>query len=202
MVFLDTPGLLEPAVRAAARHARHRPRARSRTPTSSSTSSTPTERPPPPLVEAARARRAAHARRSSLVAQQGRRARRGAARGARATRIPDARFISALTGDGVDELLARARRAAPREPVPLSRRTRSAPSTVRFFVAELVRETALEQLDDEVPVQRRVRDRGVPRGRSRRCTFGRSSTSSARARSASSSAPAGSASATSARRRA
>jgi GTP-binding protein Era len=64
--------------------------------------------------------------------------------------LPDARFISALTGEGVDELLASLEAALPPSPFLYPEDEISTAST-RFFVAELVRETALEQLDEEVP---------------------------------------------------
>ena len=64
--------------------------------------------------------------------------------------LPDARFISALTGEGVDELLAELQAALPEGPF-LYPEDEISTAPVRFFVAELVRETALEQLDEELP---------------------------------------------------
>jgi len=64
--------------------------------------------------------------------------------------LPDARFISALTGEGVDDLLAELRDALPESPF-LYPEDEISTASVRFFVSELVRETALEQLDEEVP---------------------------------------------------
>jgi GTPase len=64
--------------------------------------------------------------------------------------LPDARFISALTGDGVDALLAELSLALPEGPF-LYPEDEISTASVRFFVSELVRETALEQLDEEVP---------------------------------------------------
>lgn len=63
---------------------------------------------------------------------------------------PDAAFISAATGDGVEPLLARLARLLPESPF-LYPEDEISTQTTRFFVAELVRETALEQLEDEVP---------------------------------------------------
>ncbi|MFL5563227.1 MAG: GTPase Era [Gemmatimonadaceae bacterium] len=63
---------------------------------------------------------------------------------------PDARFVSALTGDGIDTLLAEARALLPDSPFLYDAEDISTQS-VRFFAAELIRESALEQLDDEVP---------------------------------------------------
>jgi GTP-binding protein Era len=73
-----------------------------------------------------------------------------AQRDALATALPGARFISALTGDGVDALVADVGAALPVSPF-LYPEDEISTASVRFFVAELVRETALEQLDQEVP---------------------------------------------------
>jgi GTP-binding protein Era len=64
--------------------------------------------------------------------------------------LPDARFLSALTGEGVDELLVQLAAALPEGPF-LYPEDEISTAPVRFFVAELVRETALEQLDEELP---------------------------------------------------
>ena len=64
--------------------------------------------------------------------------------------LPDARFISALTGDGVDALLSDLGESLPVSPF-LYPEDEISTASVRFFVSELVRETALEQLDQEVP---------------------------------------------------
>lgn len=64
--------------------------------------------------------------------------------------VPDARFISALTGDGVDGLMSDLGAALPVSPF-LYPEDEISTASVRFFVAELVRETALEQLNQEVP---------------------------------------------------
>jgi GTP-binding protein Era len=64
--------------------------------------------------------------------------------------LPDARFVSALTGEGVDALLAELGDALPPSPF-LYPEDEISTASVRFFVSELVRETALEQLDEEVP---------------------------------------------------
>ncbi|MDB4874164.1 MAG: GTP-binding protein Era-like-protein [Gemmatimonadetes bacterium] len=65
-------------------------------------------------------------------------------------RHPDAVLVSAATGDGVEELLVRVGAMLPESPF-LYPDDEISTQTVRFFVSELVRETALEQLDDEVP---------------------------------------------------
>ena len=64
--------------------------------------------------------------------------------------LPEARFVSALTGEGVDALLAQLEAALPEGPF-LYPADEISTAPVRFFVAELVRETALEQLDEELP---------------------------------------------------
>jgi GTPase len=63
---------------------------------------------------------------------------------------PNAALLSARTGDGVDELLARVGTHLPFSPY-LDPDDELSTHSVRFFTAELVRETALEQLEDEVP---------------------------------------------------
>lgn len=62
----------------------------------------------------------------------------------------EAKLISALNGDGVDDLLAAASRLLPESPF-LYPADEISTQAVRFFVSELIRETALEQLEDEVP---------------------------------------------------
>jgi GTP-binding protein Era len=62
----------------------------------------------------------------------------------------DAVFLSAATGSGVDELLARVADRLPSGPF-LYPEDEISTQSMRFFVAELIRETALEQLGDEVP---------------------------------------------------
>ena len=79
---------------------------------------------------------------------------------------------------------------ASRKPVPLSRRRD------QHAIGPLLRRRAgsrdrARAARRRGALQRRVRDRGVPRRSQRRCTFVRSSTSSAKARSESSSAPRG-----------
>ena len=64
--------------------------------------------------------------------------------------LPQARFISAKTGEGVDALFADLGAQLPESPF-LYPEDEISTASVRFFVAELVRETALEQLDEEVP---------------------------------------------------
>ena len=63
---------------------------------------------------------------------------------------PSAYFVSALRGDDVDALLAAARTHLPESPY-LYPEDEISTQTLRFFASELVRETALEQLEEEVP---------------------------------------------------
>ena len=64
--------------------------------------------------------------------------------------VPGAAIISARTGDGVAELMTRIGAALPESPFLYPGDDVSTQS-VRFFVAELIRETVLDQLHDEVP---------------------------------------------------
>jgi GTP-binding protein Era len=66
------------------------------------------------------------------------------------TSRPDAVFISARTGDSVDVLVHTIAAALPVSPFLYPDEDVSTQS-VRFFVSELIRETVLEQLHDEVP---------------------------------------------------
>jgi GTP-binding protein Era len=63
---------------------------------------------------------------------------------------PDALFVSAATGSGIDALIERVADRLPPGPF-LYPEDEISTQSMRFFVAELVRETALEQLGDEVP---------------------------------------------------
>jgi GTP-binding protein Era len=67
-----------------------------------------------------------------------------------ATGMPDAIFISALTGEGFPELIAAIESHLPESPFLFPVEDVSIHS-VRFLAAELIRETALEQLGAEVP---------------------------------------------------
>ena len=72
------------------------------------------------------------------------------ARARLAIQYPGAHLISAATGDGVVALLAAAEQLLPESPF-LYPDDEISTQAVRFFVSELIRETALEQLEDEVP---------------------------------------------------
>ncbi|HEX2723825.1 MAG TPA: GTPase Era [Gemmatimonadaceae bacterium] len=63
---------------------------------------------------------------------------------------PSGLFVSARTGDSVDALMTNIAGALPESPFLYPDDDVSTQS-VRFFVAEMVRETVLEQLQDEVP---------------------------------------------------
>lgn len=67
-----------------------------------------------------------------------------------ATEHPEAVLISAITGDGVEALMSRLTERLPESPF-LYPEDEISTQSVRFFVAELVRETVLEQLHEEVP---------------------------------------------------
>lgn len=73
-----------------------------------------------------------------------------AERAALAERLPDAHFISAANGDGVESLVAVAGEKLP-ESAFLYPEDEISSQQTRFFAAELIRETALEQLSDELP---------------------------------------------------
>jgi len=69
----------------------------------------------------------------------------------RATLAGDDRFlVSARTGEGIPELMARVEEQLPESPF-LYPEDEISTQPVRFFVAEMIRETTLEQLQDEVP---------------------------------------------------
>jgi GTPase len=107
-----------------------------------------TERTPPPLVEAAELQSPPSAPVWTVLNKAD--AIRPVERQELAEALPDARFVSALTGEGIDDLLADVARALP-ESAFLYPEDEISTASVRFFVSELVRETALEQLDEEVP---------------------------------------------------
>lgn len=73
-----------------------------------------------------------------------------AARSSLVASCPEAVAISARDGEGVSELVNRIGALLPQSPF-LYPEDEISTQTLRFFVGELVRETALEQLEDEVP---------------------------------------------------
>ena len=106
------------------------------------------EGPPPPLVEAAGLDRPP--RGHVLLALNKVDLLPHAHRERLAEEYPEAHRIVAVTGEGVPELMVGVRERLPESPFLYSEDDISTQST-RFFVTELIRETALEQLDDEVP---------------------------------------------------
>jgi GTP-binding protein Era len=107
-----------------------------------------TDRVPPPLVDAAELEAPPSAPVWTVLNKVD--AIRPAERQELAAALPDARFVSALTGEGLDSLLNDLGSALPASPF-LYPEDEISTASVRFFVGELVRETALEQLDEEVP---------------------------------------------------
>ena len=107
-----------------------------------------TEGPPPPLTDVAELARAPRA--PILLAlnkiDRLKRSERSALRAA----LPDSLLLSSRTGDGVPELVAAIGAALPQSPF-LYPEDEVSTQSMRFFVAEFVRETALEQLNEEVP---------------------------------------------------
>src|SRR5262249_15467701 len=63
---------------------------------------------------------------------------------------PEAELISASTGAGIESLLARINGLLPDSPF-LYPDDEISTQTTRFFVSELIRETAFEQLEEEIP---------------------------------------------------
>ena len=107
-----------------------------------------TERTPPSLLEAAELDHPPKAPVWTVLNKAD--AIRPVERDELAQALPDARFISALTGEGVEALFAELGGRLPESPF-LYPDDEISTASVRFFVSELVRETALEQLDEEVP---------------------------------------------------
>jgi GTPase len=147
VVILDTPGLLEPryalqqTMRSAAVRALHDADVIVYLVDA-------TESAPPPLAEAAGLERPPKA--PVLVVLNKVDAISAERRKELAELIPDSILVSAVTGEGVEALLAKIADKLPESPYLYPEDEISTQST-RFFVAELVRETALEQLSDEVP---------------------------------------------------
>jgi GTP-binding protein Era len=104
--------------------------------------------PPPSLVEAAALERPPRAP-VILVMNKSDTLKRSQRTALRAS-IPAAHLVSSRTGDGVPELVAAIGAALPESPY-LYPEDEVSTQSMRFFVAELVRETALEQLNEEVP---------------------------------------------------
>lgn len=147
MVFFDTPGLLEPryalheAMRATAQDAL-------RSADVVVYLGDARDGVPPPLAEAAAlagapAAPVVLALNKVDMLEADRRAAIGQA-------APHAQLISALTGEGIPTLLTTLSGLLPISPF-LYPEDELSTQSVRFFTTELIRETALEQLGDEVP---------------------------------------------------
>lgn len=148
MVFVDTPGLLEPTValqqvmRATALHALrdadvilHLVDATENKPATLAELASLSVPPRAPVLTART--------KSDLLPETTREQLRLAA-------SSHETVISAVTGEGIDALLTRLRELLPEGPF-LYPEDDVSTQHLRFFAAELVRETTLEQLDEEVP---------------------------------------------------
>lgn len=147
MIIYDTPGLLNPryalqrSMRAAALEALADADAIIHVVDA-------TEGPPPDLVTSAAIERPPAA--PVLLALNKTDALTEAQRTRLRAENPGAFLISAVSGEGVEELMAAAAAHLPESPF-LYPDDEISTHTVRFFVSEMIRETALEQLEDEVP---------------------------------------------------
>jgi GTP-binding protein Era len=147
MIVLDTPGLLEP------RYALQRSmRATSLQALDDADVvvylADARDGVPPPLREAAELERDPRA--PVVVVLNKVDALSARAREALHREAPDSIQLSALTGEGVDALVRDLTPHLPESPF-LYPDDEIGTQSLRFFASELVRETALEQLDDEVP---------------------------------------------------
>ena len=145
MVILDTPGLLNPkyALQEAMRSTSLRALEEADVIVYLADAS---EGAPPPLVEAAGLNREPKATIVTALNKSDKTDLRTAS-----IRVgTDFMLVSALTGDGISDLMARVEEHLPESPF-LYPEDEISTQPVRFFVAELVRETVLEQLHDEVP---------------------------------------------------
>ncbi|HEX5409930.1 MAG TPA: GTPase Era [Gemmatimonadaceae bacterium] len=147
MIVTDTPGLLNPryalqrAMQAAARRALEDADVIVYL-------ADALDGPPPTLVEAAGLDSALHA--PVILALNKVDALEPNQRDALAAARPAALLLSARTGEGVDTLLRHLTDALPESPF-LYPADDVATQPLRFFASECIRETALEQLNDEVP---------------------------------------------------
>jgi len=146
MVILDTPGLLNPKypLQQAMRGTALRALAEADVIVYLADA---TEGTPPPLVEAAALESPP---RAPVIVVLNKIDALPAARREQMSLTEEGMPVSALTGDGIPELLERVAASLPESPFLYPEEDIST-QPVRFFVAELVRETVLEQLQDEVP---------------------------------------------------
>ena len=145
MVILDTPGLLNPryALQEAMRTASLRALDEADVVIYVADAS---EGPPPPLAEAAGLDKAPSAPVVTALNKS------DSLKRSLRDSLPETDFIlvSALNGDGIGELMAAVEEKLPESPF-LYPEDEISTHPVRFFVGEMVRETTLEQLHDEVP---------------------------------------------------
>ncbi len=106
-----------------------------------------TEGAPPSLVEAAQLAAAPSA---PVIIALNKSDALAASRRDELAALENSVLISALTGDGIPELMQKVAERLPESPF-LYPEDEISTQPMRFFVAELVRETVLEQLHDEVP---------------------------------------------------
>ena len=147
LIFLDTPGLLEP------RYALHRSMQHAAQQAIADADVIlhlvdPSSDLPEPLTAVAQLERPPAAPVLLVLTQIDRLSadRVGELR----ARFPEALLVSAKTGEGIDALLAAVRARVPESPFLYPADDVSTQQT-RFFVAEFIREAVLEQLEDEVP---------------------------------------------------
>ena len=147
MVLLDTPGLLDPKDRL---HAAMRNAALAAVRDADVLVHVvdATQGPPTPFTTAAGIERTPSA--TIIVALNKIDALSPAARERFTEGFPEAVAVSALTGDGINELVSRITDHLPESPY-LYPADELSTQPVKFFCAEFVRETALEQLGDELP---------------------------------------------------
>jgi GTPase len=153
LIFLDSPGLLDPhdALQRAMRAAALKALADADVIVYLVDATEP-PLPPPPLAQAAglaappRAPVLLTLNKMDLVPADQRESLQAGVREA----WPEALFISATSGDGIDTLLDSVTARLPVSPFLYPEEDVSTQS-VRFFVTELIRETALEQLHQELP---------------------------------------------------
>jgi GTP-binding protein Era len=149
MVFVDTPGLLKPEyelqerMRASARRALHD--------ADVIVYLADAQRGTPPALETlAGSANSARAHAPTILALTKLDLLSVAERAALAVALPDAVTVSAKSGEGIETLVGRIAAVLPEGPF-LFPPDELSTLPLRFFAAELVREVALEQLDDEVP---------------------------------------------------
>jgi len=121
-----------------------------------------TEGTPPPLIEAAQL---AAPPRAPIIVALNKSDSLPPSRRDELAALDNSVLISALTGDGIPELMDKVARHLPESPFLYPEEDIST-QPVRFFVAELVRETVLEQLQDEVPYSVAVQVEEYREGRS------------------------------------